>query len=118
MLPLPNVLQNFTDKTGKILNPWIQYLQQFTISPPAFKDIVVGTSPFSYETKEPGNLFISGGNVSGITLTRGADTITIFPNTSTPRLVPLSIDDIVTITYTVVPTIKFISSYGVDTHNF
>lgn len=118
MLPLPNVLQSFTDKTGKILNPWIQYLQQFTVPPPAFMDITVGTSPFDYEAKEPGSLFISGGTVSGITLTRGADTITIFPDTSIPRIVPVSIDDIVTITYTVLPTIKFIASYGVDTRNF
>lgn len=118
MLPLPNVLQNFVDGGKKIINPWIQYLQQFTIPPPAFADITVGTSPFSYEADEPGNLFVSGGAVSSIALTRGADTIIVAPNTTNPRLVPIAIADTVTVTYTVLPTIKFIPLYGVDTHDF
>lgn len=118
MLPLPNVLQNFVNGGRQIISPWIQYLQQFTIAPPAFIDVTVGTSPFDYVAAEPGNLFITGGTVSGITLTRGSDTITVFPSTANPRLVPISIGDTVEITYSVKPTIKFIPQYGVDTHNF
>ena len=118
MLPLPSVLQEFVDSGRKIIVPWVQYLQQFTIAPPSFMDITVGSSPFQYEAAEPGNLFITGGTVSGITLTRGADTITVFPSTANPRLVPIAVNDVVTVTYTVKPTIKFIPLYGVDTHNF
>lgn len=116
MLPLPNVLQNFVNGGRNIVNPWIQYLQQFTIAPPAFLDITLTGSPFEYVAKEPGNLFITGGTVSSITLTRGTDTITIFPNTANPRLIPVAVEDIVTITYTITPTdVKFIPSYGQNT---
>lgn len=116
MQPLPSIIQEFIDNAKRIKEPWVQYLQQFTIEPPAFEDITVGASPFEYRAEAPGNIYISGGTVSGITLTRGSDTITIFSNTSTPRLVPVAINDIVEITYSVLPTVKFIPSYGVNTN--
>jgi hypothetical protein len=118
MQPFPSVIQDFIDAAKKIKEPWVQYLQQFTIAPPAFIDITVGASPFEYQDKEPGNIFISGGTVSGITLTRGVDTITVAPDTSTPRIIPVAVNDIIEVTYTVLPTMKFIPLYGVDTHNF
>ena len=116
MQPFPSVIQNFVDTLQKIKEPWVQYLSQFTIAPPPFVSVTVSASPFSYQAEEPGNLFISGGTVSGITLTRGADTITVFPSTANPRLVPVAVADIVTVTYSVLPTIKFIPSYGVNTN--
>ena len=118
MQPLPNILHDFVNGLRKLRSPWIEYLQQFTIAPPAFMDVTPDGSPFEYEAKEPGYLFITGGTVSAITLTRGSETITVFPDTTTPRLVPVAVADIVTITYTVIPTLKFIPSYGVDTYNF
>jgi hypothetical protein len=114
MQPFPSVIQNFVDTLQKIKEPWVQYLSQFTIAPPAFMDITVSASPFSYQAEEPGNIYISGGTVSGITLTRGADTITL--STVRPCLVPVAVADIVTVTYSVLPTIKFIPSYGVNTN--
>jgi len=111
MLPFPSVIQDFVDTYKKIKEPWVQYLQQFTIAPPAFMDITVGLSPFEYQAKEPGNLYIAGGTVSGITLTRGTDTITV-----TGNLIPVAVNDIVEVIYSVVPTIKFIPSYGVNTN--
>jgi len=113
MQVFPSVLQDFVDSFNKLKNPWVQYLQQFTIAPPAFMDITVGASPFEYQAKEPGNLYATGGTITGITLTRGADTITI----TGEILIPVAVNDIVEITYAVLPTIKFIPSYGVDTHN-
>lgn len=107
---LPSVLSQFVNKAGLVITPWIQYLQQFTIAPPAFMDITVGVSPFEYEAKEPGNIFISGGTVSLIQLTRGTDTITV-----TGDLIPVAINDTVTIIWTVLPTMKFIPSYGQNT---
>ncbi len=118
MQPFPSVLQDFVDNLKKLKSPWVQYLQQFTIAPPAFMDVTVSISPFEYQAKEPGNLFVSGGTVSGITLTRGNDTITVAPNTANPRIIPVAVNDIVEVTYSVLPTIKFIPLYGVDTHNF
>lgn len=111
----PNVVQPFVDKFNRIMQPWMGYLQQFTIPPPPFQSVTVSTSPFSYYADEPGNLFITGGTVSLITLTRGTDTLTIATSTSTPRIIPLAIHDIVEITYTVLPTITFIPSYGQNT---
>ena len=118
MQPFPSVLQDFVDGVKKLKNPWIQYLQQFTIAPPKFTDLTLDGSPFEYHAREPGNIFVSGGTVSGITLTRGVDTITVAPNTANPRLIPVAVADSVTITYSVLPTVKFIPLYGVDTHNF
>jgi len=114
MLPLPNIVQEFITSARQIKSPWIQYLQQFTITPPAFMDITLTGSPFDYTSAEPGNIFISGGTVTGITLTRGPDTI-ILPASSS--LIPVSIDDTVRITYSVLPTVKFIPSYGQNTTN-
>lgn len=115
MQPFPSVLSDFVNASKKVVLPWIQYLQQFTIAPPSFMDIIVGTSPFEFQSAEPGNIFISGGTVTGITLTRGGDTITVFPSTANPRMVPVAVADIVEVTYSVLPTIKFIPSYGVNT---
>lgn len=115
MVPFYSTIARFVDNAGLILQPWIQYLQQFTIAPPAFMSISVGISPFAYEAKEPGNLFISGGTVTSITLTRGSDTIIVAPNTANPRMIPVAVADIVKVTYSVLPTIKFIPSYGSNT---
>lgn len=116
MQPLPSVLQDFIDQFKRIKEPWVQYLQQFTIAPPAFIDITVGISPFEYQSKEPGNVYISNGIVSEITLTRGADIIMFAFDTLSPRMVPVAVDDVVKITYSILPTIKFIPSYGVNTN--
>lgn len=116
MVPFYTTVSRFVNQAGIILNPWIQYLQQFTIAPPPFLAITVGISPFAYTAKEPGNLFISGGTVTSITLTRGTTTIIVAPNTVNPRLIPVAVEDTITITYAVVPTIKFIPSYGSNTN--
>lgn len=115
MQTFPSVVQNFFDKSGKIADAFLKYFTQFTIPPPPFLDVTPDGSPFEYVALEPGNLFVTGGTVSAITLTRGSDTITLFPNTTTPRLVPVAVSDSVTITYTVIPTVKFIPSYGYNT---
>ena len=113
MLPLPNVLQQFVNRAGIVVTPWIQYLQQFTIAPPHFLDITLRGSPFEYVAKEPGNLFINGGVISLITLTRGIKTLTVTGN----KFIPIAVEDTVTITYFVLPTVTFIPSYGQNTTN-
>lgn len=115
MVPFYSTIQEFVDSNRRVVQPWISYLQQFTINPPPFAPITVGISPFGYEAKEPGNVFISGGTVSGITLTRGSDTITVAPSTANPRLIPVAVNDIITVTWSVLPTMKFIPSYGSNT---
>ncbi len=108
MQPLPNTSSPFVGKFGKIIAPWIQYLQQFTQAPPNILSVIPGVSPSSYTAKEPGNVAITGGTVSAITLTRGVISI----NVTGQRLIPVAINDVVTVTYSVLPTIQFIPSYG------
>ena len=113
MLPLPNVLQDFVNGGRKVVTPWIQYLQQFTIAPPNFMDITLTGSPFEYTAREPGNLFITGGTISLITLTRGTKTLIVTGNS----FIPVAVADTVEITYSVLPTATFIPSYGQNTTN-
>lgn len=112
MLVFPNTIAPFVDKAGRILAPFLQYLQQFTIAPPAIMDITVLASPFAYTAKEPGNVYITGGTVSAIHLLRGSVDLNVTGQT----LIPVAIKDVVAIIYTVLPTIKFIPSYGQNTN--
>ncbi len=89
-------------------NASVLYLQQFTQSPPKFAIITVDTSPFSYTAKEPGFVIIQSGTVSAIHLIRGADDL----NLTGQLVIPVSINDTVTTTYSVLPTITFVPIYG------
>lgn len=115
MQPFPSITQRLVDTVGVVLEPFISYFRQFTIAPPSFMNIIVGVSPFSYEAVEPGNLAITGGTISQITLNRGSDTISFGAGTN--KFIPVGIADTITITYTVLPTINFIPSYGQNTTN-
>jgi len=114
MVPFYSTIAPFVDKAGKILQPFLAYLQQFTIQPPPFSDITVGSSPFEYHAAEPGNIYISGGVVSAISLTRGTTILSLV--TTRPIIIPVGIEDSVTVTYTGLPTMKFIASYGSNTN--
>ncbi len=115
MLTLPNQNAPFTNTSGRIQRPWVQYLQQFTQAPPNWTDVIVSGSPFSYTAQEPGNISITGGTVTGVVLTRGANSINMGAGTS--KFIPVAINDTVVITYSVLPTVKFIPSYGQNTTN-
>lgn len=109
----PNTIQDFVNSAGRILKPWIQYLQQFTQSPPNFINLTVGSSPFSYSAKEPGYIYIFGGTVSVIQLIRGTIAFSIgIVSGVAGQTVPVSINDTVKITYSVKPSVWFIPIYG------
>ena len=112
MQTFPNIVARFIGNGGNIIKPWIQYLQQFTIAPPKFIDVSVGSSPFSYTAKEPGYVYYVGGVVTGISLTRGSDTLPVI--TGVQQFIPVSIGDTVTFTYTGLPAIIFIPIYGAN----
>lgn len=111
MIPLPNLIQNMVDKLGKLQSPWNFYLQQFTQAPPNISDIIVGTSLFNYQAKEPGFVHISGGTVASVTLFRGQIGVSI---TGT-NIIPVAINDIIQVNYSVLPTMKFLANYGQNT---
>lgn len=111
MLPVPNNSNPIVDKTGRNNPAWTQFLQQFVQVPPPVIALTVGVSPFSYEAKEPGTVAITGGTISSIVLTRGTVNITV---TGT-ILIPLELMDAVTVTYSVLPTMRFLRRYGPST---
>lgn len=112
MQVLPNQNSPFVRlPSGIIIPPWNSYLQQFTQAPPPFVALTVGTSPFSYTAKEPGYVAIPSGTISAIILSRGTGTIDL----TGEKIIPVSINDIVTVTYSVLPVIKFIPIYGANT---
>lgn len=109
MQRLPNLNSPFVRlPSGLLIAPWNSYLQQFTQTPPPIIGIVAGPSPFDYTAVEPGHVSVNGGSVSLIQLIRGNVIIAIVGS----NLVPVGIADVVRITYSVLPTIKFIPMYG------
>ena len=111
MIPLPNQISPFVNKFLNIVSPWVQYLQQFTQAPPNIMSVTVSASPFSYVSKEPGYVHVNGGTVSVITLVRGAISL----NFTGMKAIPVAINDTVVVTYSVLPTVKFVPSYGQNT---
>ena len=114
MQPLPNQSSPLVRLlNGTIIPPWNSYLQQFTQAPPSFVRVTVGASIFSYVAKEPGFIIVKGGTVSAIHLTRGLLTIDV----TGQKLIPVAVQDTITVTYSVLPTIKFLANYGQNTGN-
>jgi len=111
MIPLPNLIAPFVGKGGRLLAPFIQYLQQFTQAPPNIADIIVGASPFNYVAQEPGNVSITGGTIGSISLSRGL----LFIDVTGQKLIPVAIKDVISVSYTVLPTMKFLANYGQNT---
>lgn len=112
MQAFPNTLAAFIDKANcRIVKPWIQYLQQFTQAPGKFNPVSVGISPFSYKSAEPGFVYIKNGTITTVTLTRGSLTLDV----TGLVLIPVGVSDTVVITYTGVPTVYFIPSFGAAT---
>jgi len=105
-LILPNLKSALVNTKGFVLQPWITFFQQFTQAPSQVIDLDVNGSPFSYTAAEPGFLAITGGTISSITLTRGSTTVTV-----TGDLIPVAIRDVVSITYSVLPTVQFFPSF-------
>lgn len=103
-----NTLAVSDQKTGLISSIWYQFftrLQQLTAEKP-IAAVVVGASPFVYTASTIGNVFVTGGTVSSIVLTRDAVTITCPENI----FIPVAAGDTVTVTYSVLPTVKFVPS--------
>lgn len=112
MIQLPNLLAKLVDDRGLIQRPWNSFFQQFVQQPPPFITLEPIADPFVYDSREPGTIAIVGGTITNVDLTRGAETLSL----GAVRLIPVAIRDIITLTYSVVPTaIRFIPSYGQNT---
>lgn len=71
-------------------------------APEALRPQTLTASPWQFTAQQPGQLVVSGGTVSAVTLTRGATTITA------PQAIYLSVGDVVTVNYSATPTVTFI----------
>jgi len=105
---MPNLRSKVVNAAGLLLAPWNSFLQQFVQAPPAALPVVLTGSPFEYQAAEPGLLTITGGTVSAITYSRGGVTVTF----TGMLFVPICLNDIVEITYSVAPTVYFFPNYG------
>lgn len=96
----------FVDDDGLLTAEAVRALTSLTqgAHSPIFTVSATG-SPFTYVAIQAGELWIKGGTVSSITLTRGAVSIT---TGATSGGVSVSAGDSVTVTYTVLPTIYFV----------
>lgn len=106
-LPTPQ-LSAIDAKTGKWINAWYQWvvrISQLSAERP-IEPVTVGASPFVYTAYTIGDLWVAGGTVSAVTLTRGGVSLTVATN----RFIPVAANDQVTVTYSVLPTVTFVPS--------
>lgn len=106
-VPSP-ILPAVDPKTGKLASVWYQFLArlaQLTAESPMMAP-AVGASPFIFIASTIGNMFVTGGTVSSIVLTRSGTSISCQAN----QFIPMAAGDTITVTYTVAPTMTFVPS--------
>jgi hypothetical protein len=114
--PIPNWSQPALEETTKYhfnreIWRWLTSVAEAafgSVEPAAAEDVDVGTSPFEYTALSTGNLLIEGGTVTGITITRMGSTYVV---PATAAFVPVCPDDVVEVTYAVLPTLTFLPSW-------
>ena len=105
---LPANQQAVDQKSGKWLSYWYQWavrISQLSAESP-ISAITVGASPFTFKAGTIGHMFVSGGTVSSVVLTRSGTSITCQES----QFIPMAANDTVTVTYTGVPTMNFVPS--------
>lgn len=102
---VPSSAQAIADPTGRVTTPWQRFFNALVSASAPIQTVTVGASPFSFRAGSGGSLAISGGTVSSITLTRYTVTA---PTGATSGIIPVSNGDVVTITYSGLPTVNFV----------
>ena len=102
---LPNIAAPAVTEKLLFVESWIKFFAALINPPSAIAPITLTGSPFSYQTAEKGTVSIVGGTVSAVAIIRGQTTLS---TGLTAGLFPLGLDDTITITYTVAPTVNFI----------
>lgn len=106
-VPSP-ILPAIDPKSGKFASVWYQFLArlaQLTAESPMTLP-TVGASPYTFTAGTIGNMFVTGGTVSSIVLTRSGTSITCQPD----QFIPMAAGDTITVTYSVLPTMTFVPS--------
>jgi len=114
--PLPNINSpiarvefNINGKSYKgkafIIPPWNSFFQQLVQKPSAVITQDLTGSPYSLTPNANGKIIITGGTISEILLIRGSVSI----NITGERIIPMRLQDTIQVTYSVAPTIQFLS---------
>lgn len=93
-------------ETGQVTQPWFGYLSQLSGVPSPILAVALGASPSAFKAPSNGTLAVTGGTVSSITLARAR--VSGVDVGFTSGSVAVAANDVVTITYSVAPTINFI----------
>ena len=95
-------------KSGGWVSAWYQWavrISQLSAEQP-IEPLTVTASPYVYTASTIGNVFVSGGTVSSIVLTRSGVSLTVPENI----FIPVTANDTVTVTYSGLPTATFVPS--------
>ena len=107
MITVPSRNQKVSDDQGMVSLAWWQFFNLLAPTKPAIESaITVGASPYSYTAQSNGHVVVTGGTVSAISLTR----VSAHATGLTAGLIPVGNKDVVTVTYSVLPTMTFIPS--------
>lgn len=101
---VPNSNQPLTDGKGFVTQVWQRFFGALVEPAAAISAVAVSASPTSFTAAGSGTVVISGGTISAVTLTRAGSVVSF----GTTRVVPVANGDLVTVTYSVAPTISFI----------
>lgn len=93
--------------SGLATTVWLQFFNLFVAPAAAIAGVTLSASPARLTASASGSFAVSGGTVSGITLTRNT---MIVPTGVTSGLIPVANGDVLTITYSGAPTVNFIPS--------
>jgi hypothetical protein len=105
-VPIVYTLDPNAPQALRVQPAWYAFFASIVGPAPAIETVSVGPSPFTYIASVYGNLFITGGTVTGLVLTRGR--VSLGPFALTDHFLPLSLQDQLTITYTALPGVWFI----------
>ena len=107
MITVPSRSQKVSDDEGMVSLAWWQFFNLLAPSQPLKESaITVSASPFAYTAQSNGNVLVTGGTVSAISLTR----VSAHATGLTAGFIPVDNKDIVTVTYSSLPTMTFIPS--------
>jgi len=106
MRSLPAANQPIVDPDTGVLRPeWVKHFARQDAYASAILSLTLTGSPYAYTASGRGRLLVKGGTVSSISLTRARVTII---TGLTAGFIPMSAGDVVTITYSALPTASFI----------
>ena len=104
---VPSSQQPIASSNGQVTTPWQRFFNTLPGVQKAAPPVAAAPdgSPFSFTAGALGTVFIAGGTVSQITLTRYG---TVVPTGATSGGISVANGDVVTVTYSGPPSINFV----------